>query len=231
MNVATIPEVTPVIWTLEDDSGCRFVYDEVLRDGFNLHQFATLAEFAAAVAAGKNLPSLILADLRLPDGDFVQYLCGKNLASLASVPIIVVSFIDDIDVLKTTFREGASDYLTKPFNPRELLVKIERLLAAPQPRSQLTIQIDPLNLDLLGGDALQGRLTQREFQILMAVYRSGDAGIERSALTTLIWNEVVVSSRTLDVHIFNLRRKLTEFGLDLHRDDNDHFIVRKSGGA
>lgn len=227
MNVIVVPEMAPTVWALEDDSGCRFVYEEVLQDKYHLRQFATLAEFASAIDSNQDLPHLILADLRLPDGDFVQYFCTKKNVALTAIPVIIVSFIDDVDILKTTFREGASDYLTKPFNPRELLVKIERLLGVAKSTSQLSIQIDPVNLEIMGADSLKGRLTHREFQILMAIYREGEIGIARDELTTAIWNEVQVSSRTLDVHIFNLRRKLSDFSLDVHRDENDRFFVRK----
>ncbi|MEW6055684.1 MAG: response regulator [Bdellovibrionota bacterium] len=117
------------IWILEDDSGCRFVYEQILGIRHKVRFFQTLVEFEFALSEGqKSLPELVLADVVLEDGSFLHFLNHSQKKELLSIPFIVVSSIDDIDALRFCFNEGAVDYLVKPFQKSELIVKVERIL-------------------------------------------------------------------------------------------------------
>ncbi len=119
-----------LIWVIEDDHSSQFVYEEILGHEHQLLFFEDLASFCAALDSGSERPVLILADLRLRDGTFLSFLDQDgSQEKVRGIPIFVVSSMDDAEVLRTCFKRGTVDYLTKPFSRAELLVKVEKHLA------------------------------------------------------------------------------------------------------
>ena len=205
------------IWVIEDDEGCQFVYEEILSFRYRFRVFATLS--AAKAALAKARPSLLLADLRLPDGVFLDLMDDRGF-NLKSTPVIVVSSVEDIDVLRQCFQNGARDYLTKPFSKGELIVKIEQHLS-----SKASLRDRAASREKQGGSGLmlnwkrfeakvreaEIRLTPKEMQIL-DLLRQEVAPVNREKIVSAIWEQTKVTEKTLDVHIFNLRKKLVALG-------------------
>lgn len=203
-------------WILEDDDGCNFIYEEILQHKYNYRMFKTLDEFRSAYfASGVERPKLILADLRLPDGSFVSFLNEVPQEELVDLSIVIVSICDDLDIIRYCLGEGVIDYLTKPFNKSELLVKIERSLNRVIKRSS-ELSVDPLRRRVMTKDNLQTELTSKELMIFDLINNSPNKQITRSDLVGRVWKDVSVGSKTLDVHIFNIRRKLAKLNVKIN---------------
>ncbi len=116
--------VTPVqnkaLWVLEDDRGCQFVYEQTLDHRYQTRYFRSLQDFIQALKADGPKPALIIADLMLSDGNFLEFLTNSE-SDILVIPFIIVSSVDDIDALRFCFKEGALDYLTKPFKKTNCL--------------------------------------------------------------------------------------------------------------
>lgn len=204
------------IWIVEDDPSCRFIYEEILGYRYQLYFIASLHELEEALLSESN-PHLILADLRLPDGSFMKFLGHQEKRSLISSPFIIVTSIDDLDILKFCFEEGAFDYLTKPFGKAELMFKVEKSLEKTKSVQSTEVKknvlkINPMEHTISNQQGQEVQLTSKEFKIIAALWESGTEPVGRDLLMKTLWKNVSVSAKTLDVHIFNLRNKLTILG-------------------
>src|SRR3954447_10425751 len=138
----------PIILVVEDESSIASFVSLYLRNaGYNVRTASTGAEALSDAAA--HTPALIVLDLMLPDIDGIE-VC-RRLRQNSDVPILMLTARDE-DVDKIIGLEvGADDYLTKPFNPRELVARIRSILrrAAPERREREseTIQHGDLHID------------------------------------------------------------------------------------
>ncbi len=188
---------------------------------FNLRQagFATVSAGAGNEALEKArtvLPDLILLDLMLPeiDGLDVCKLLRRNPAT-ARIPILMLTAraaeIDRILGLEL----GADDYLTKPFSPRELILRIKNILGRNRPEQNadevLTVgdlQIDrPRHQVTWCGDPIE--LTATEFKLLELLARRRGRVQTREVLLQDVWDyDCDMDTRTVDTHMRRLREKL-----------------------
>ena len=174
---------------------------------------ATGAE-ALSEAAGQP-PSLVVLDLMLPDIDGIE-VC-KRLRQSSDVPILMLTARDE-DVDKIIGLEvGADDYLTKPFNPRELVARIKSILrrSSPERRELQTevIQHGDLRVDAgrreatVSGEEVQ--LAPKEFDLLWELLDHRGLVLTRDQLLERVWGYTFAGdTRTVDVHVRQLRRKL-----------------------
>lgn len=188
-----------LIWILEDDKGCRFVYEKVLDIRYNTRYFDTLSEFVGAFD-GEQTPDLIVADITLKDGTFIEVLSGDQKAALANIPFMVVSSVSDIDALRFCFEEGARDYLVKPFDKVEFIIKVERLL---KQASEISVNNDDLSL------------TKKEKEILKVFVAANGKPVSRNEIMDVVWKDSNIAAKTLDVHLSSLRRKIQKKGMEL----------------
>lgn len=159
----------------------------------------------------KRRPDLILLDLMLPG------LQGENvLPRLAGIPVIVLSAKADVEDKVALLRGGAVDYVTKPFDIRELMARIEAHLRAPAPRRPafawrgLSLDPDTRTLSGLAGEA---RLTRTECALFLLLMQNPGQVMTKSRLLDEIGPDSPDGTETsLKMHVSNLRRKLH----DLH---------------
>lgn len=216
-----------LIWILEDDEGSRFVYNEMLGLHYGLRIFETARSFLSALenADDRPRPDLIIADLRLPDESFVNLLSDPQTKDLlAKHRFLVVSSVDDIDILRFCFREGALDYITKPFGKSELVVKVERLLNGEK-QLEVLCEIDPITMSIEAKDGSRVSLTAKEFQILTMLNEEEAHFVTRDMLVSRIWNRIMVNTKTIDIHIFNLRRKLQQAGFSIEFQSPNRYVL------
>ena len=206
------PLLDKSIWILEDDKHISFVYSDILNGIAQTKIFETLEEFENALS--ESHPDLLIADLIVSDGFFVDWLKAFNSQSSQSLsfPFMVVSSVEDIDVLRKCFDDGAVDYLTKPFHEKELLVKLERSLLGNS-KNYFGIEFDPTLL-IVTRNKEQAELTQREFQILNMLAQSSE-GLSRDEIVNYVWNGTCVGRKTLDVHLHRVRKKVEPLGIKI----------------
>ena len=169
---------------------------------------------ALQMARSEN-PTLIVLDLMLPKLDGWE-VC-KQLRAESNVPILMLTARDE-DIDKIVGLElGADDYMTKPFNPRELVARVKAILRrteAPRPQTDReTLQIGNLKLDVasrtvhVGGDLVD--LRTKEFDLLLTLMENKDIVLSREKLLDLVWGfDFYGQTRTVDVHVAHLRHKL-----------------------
>jgi DNA-binding response OmpR family regulator len=201
------------VWVLEDEADARDIYKDILGESYSLIFFESLSALRGQLKTthvGGQLPPLLLADLRLPDGHFLD--CFHEQGLLDGLNVVVVSSLDDMKTLKDCYAAGALDYLTKPFSKNELLVKIERLLTT---KTGGGCELDPIKHVLRRNGHSTPALTSKEFQMMSLFQSSGESEVSRTTILEKIWGNVTVSAKTLDVHLFNLRKKIAEVGLEI----------------
>ena len=163
-----------------------------------------------------NNPRLILLDLMLPGKDGLE-VC-KEIRSFSTVPIIMMTAkVDEIDRL-LGLQLGADDYICKPYSPREVVARVATVLrrveSDPMPDmselSYRSIRLDESRFSCeVGGTKVE--LTRVEFRLILAMVRRPGHVFSRDQLMDLVYTDRrVVSDRTIDSHIKNLRRKLNE---------------------
>ncbi len=160
-------------------------------------------------------PDLVVLDVMLPSLDGLE-VCRCLRAEGNAVPIIMVTARDD-DIDKIIGLElGADDYLTKPFNPRELVARIRAVLrrgSLEGAQSQKLIRIVDLEINLAGREVtIDGEpveLRTQEFEVLRVLAENKGIVLTREQLLRKAWGyDFYGQTRTVDVHIAQLRRKL-----------------------
>lgn len=161
-------------------------------------------------------PQLIVLDLMLPGMDGLE-ICRKVRAT-SDVPIIMLTArSDDIDKI-VGLELGADDYLTKPFNPRELVARVRAILRrsekksnAPEDNETITLgnlTIDPIKRTTIV-DAKAVDLRLKEFDLLLLLAKNPGHVFSRERLLEIVWGyDFAGETRTVDVHVAHLRHKL-----------------------
>lgn len=166
--------------------------------------------------AKKELPSLIILDLMLPgiDGkDICRAL--KNNSSTKSIPILMLTAkTDEVDRV-VGFELGADDYVTKPFSPKELVLRVKAILRRTEnvPEGRKTLKIGDLFIDAeryyVSFKKNPIKLTSTEFKLLFELAANKGRVLSRDHLLDKVWGYTYEGySRTIDTHIRRLREKL-----------------------
>jgi DNA-binding response OmpR family regulator len=205
---------TQSVLVVEDESSiASFVALYLKNAGYTVRTAATgneaLAQFQASA------PALIVLDLMLPDIDGIE-VC-RRIRKSSDVPILMLTARDE-DVDKIIGLEvGADDYLTKPFNPRELVARVKSILrrASPERRQVESKQLrhGQLVIDAgrrevrVGEEEIQ--LAPKEFDLLWELLDHRGLVLTRDQLLERVWGYTFAGdTRTVDVHVRQLRRKL-----------------------
>ena len=197
---------------VEDEAAIFEPFSRALRrNGFEPVVARTAAE--ALESAGHVDPALVLLDLNLPDGDGSD-VC-RTLRKDSDVPIVMLTARGTEMDRVLGLELGADDYVVKPFSSRELISRIRAILrrpradtAAPEPMVIGELEVDPgARTVRLAGEPL--RLARKEFDLLAELARHRGQVVSREDLMSRVWDvNWFGSTKTLDVHIRTLRRKL-----------------------
>ncbi len=201
---------------VEDDPGIgRFITRGLAAEGFKVQWLRGISE-APRQLSGADYAVLIL-DLMLPDGDgcsLARYLRDSG----QMVPILMLTARDSLDEKLDGFRNGADDYLTKPFAFDELLARVKVLArrgsAGPERGHHM---VADLLIDVRAREVTcAGRaiaLTRREFELLLYLARHAGEVVSRERILYGAWgNNIELTTNTVDVYLGYLRRKLKAHG-------------------
>ncbi len=182
------------------------------------HHPQRLARGADALLSHRNF-QVILLDLGLPDMDGLEVL--RKLRQVTDVPILILTARDDERSVVLGLRSGADDYLVKPVKLVELLARIEAVTrragrAGGTPQEDIIV-LDDLAIDFNRRAASKGGLplplTATEFELLALLARHAGSVVTREQILDALWGDAfLASSRSLDVHLTELRAKLQKPG-------------------
>jgi two-component system phosphate regulon response regulator PhoB len=216
---------TPRVLVVEDEPDiAALIAYQLTREGLRVETAASGTE--ALTAVGREVPDLVVLDRMLPgvSGDEVLRTLRADPAT-SGVPVLVLTARREQEERIEGFELGADDYLTKPFSPRELVLRAQAILRrareATPPAGGRIIRAGPLRLDLgahqatLDGDELS--LTPTEFRLLQALLERKGRTQSRRQLLEKAWDvrsEISdrLQTRTVDMHVRRLRSKLGAAG-------------------
>jgi two-component system, OmpR family, alkaline phosphatase synthesis response regulator PhoP len=188
----------------------------LVREGYHVETSSTGGEALAGINTYK--PDCIILDLMLPDMDGFE-VC-RQIRKKSDVPIIMLTARrEDVDKI-VGLELGADDYVTKPFNPRELLARVKAIVRRYQagPKTEKIIDVGSLHIDIARQEASvagqQIRLRAKEFALLTALAQNLGIVLSRETLLELVWgSDYYGETRTVDVHVNQLRDKVIDSGV------------------
>ena len=205
-----------ILMVEDDEDIADFVAYNLQRQGWKttlVHDGAAGLEQIRAL-----LPDLVILDIMLPGMDGLQiYRAMKELPHTASIPTLFLTARAQLEDRLAGLQLGADDYMTKPFSPKELVLRVRNILnRANASAAQLTIHSGELVLDkntlqaTLGGESLE--LTTAEFKLLAYLMERAGRVQDRYELQKVLFGYAdTTQSRALDTHVKRLRRKLGEY--------------------
>ncbi|NRB18875.1 MAG: response regulator transcription factor [Rhodobacteraceae bacterium] len=213
--------MTEHVLVVDDDSQLTAFLERFFRKhGYR----ATIANTAKRVFAElqKHRFDLIILDLNLPDDDGLDV--TREIRKSSAVPIIMLTARDEVFDKIIGLEIGADDYMTKPYEPRELLARVRSVLrrrvglAASPARDTAAarwLRFENIELDILKSkakrisDGLDLGLTSTEFALAKALADAAGDVLTRDRIMDLIYgNSLTATDRAIDAHIARLRRKL-----------------------
>lgn len=199
------------ILIIEDDKNINDMLKALLRS----NGYETLGAYSGTegIMLHDDKVDLILLDLMLPGKtgeEIIEELKKKN-----NVPVIVMSAIHDVDKKIDLFELGADDYITKPFDNKELLARIKIQLNHQYNSRNNILKFKDILLDTLNYTVMCNNknitLTKNEFEILKALMEHPNQVLTKSNLFDLVWGNLEsADDNTLNVHISKIRNKLAE---------------------
>jgi len=210
-GVEPLADHAPHLLIVDDDRRIRSLLSRYLRENGNRVSTADSAAEARAKLAGLAF-DLIVLDVMMPGEDGLSL--ARGIRETSDVPILMLTARAEVTDRVAGLETGVDDYLTKPFEPRELLLRIGSILrrSAGQPSVQaLPTQVGfgPFVYHLGRGELRRGeeaiRLTERERDMLRLLCERPGETVTREALAG---QNLAVNERTIDVQINRLRRKI-----------------------
>ncbi len=209
------------ILVVEDERDiAALVAYHLTREGFRVRTVASGDEALEAVRADR--PDLVVLDLMLPERSGYEVLTElRRRSEMREVPVVVLTARrEEADRIKG-LELGADDYMTKPFSPQELVLRIgavlRRVQAPPVAGAGRTLRSGPVVVDVsamtvtVNGEPVD--LTPTEYRLLMALLERKGRVQSRQQLLESAWDiHVHIETRTVDMHIQRLRSKLGEAG-------------------
>ena len=215
-EIREIPMQTYHILVIEDDPAVGRVLQESLkRDGYQV-TWQTMGSAGVAFARDHN-PHLVILDVRLPDGSGFDFCRQMRNLGLRQPILILTVYSDDVDKV-LGLEMGADDYLTKPYNFRELLARVRALLRRAYGELAAAggdlIYAGDLVIDRARGQVSRGNqtlnLTPTEFRLLVHLAQHAGQALSRSQLLDEVWGYEAdaADENTVMVHIRRLRQKV-----------------------
>ena len=219
------------ILIVDDDEEIRkLIGDFLTKENFEVESAKNGKLALDSISKEKKDFQLIVLDIMLPDISGIE-LC-KEIRKISTIPIIMLTArSEDIDKI-IGLEVGADDYLTKPFNPKELIARIKAILRRTYSNKNSSLKCDEIikiafrtsknelvNLEInpkarrINRDSVEVKLTNKEYNILIYLITNKNIVISREKLLENIWGfDYMGETRTIDVHVKELRKKIGDSG-------------------
>lgn len=201
------------ILIVDDDQNINnLLYEALTREHYSCVQAYSGTE--AMLVLGSRTPDLVILDLMIPglSGEAVL----AKLREQSDLPVIVLSAKDSLDSKVDVLSAGADDYVTKPFEIKEILARIHvqlrkkgKAAAGAERTSYRNLTMDRESFAVFVGDREAPKFTKQEFAILELLVQNPSRVFSKEAIFSYAWEEAYMGeTKTLDVHISNIRKKL-----------------------
>jgi DNA-binding response OmpR family regulator len=180
-------------------------------------------------------PDVILLDINMPEMDGFE-VCKRlrEQPRTRNIPVIMLTTASSLDSRVKGLDIGADDYITKPFQVRELVARVNARVRRQDIDAKATselavgnLRLNPKSFEVMIDD-VSVRLTQLEFDLLRYFIEHPNEVIDRNRLLGDLWPDSVVTDRTVDTHVANLRKKIKGFNCSLTTVYGAGYILKSS---
>jgi two-component system KDP operon response regulator KdpE len=215
------------ILVVDDESQIRKLLNISLTgEGFKIFEAVNGREGATFTAT--NRPDLVILDLGLPDMSGLEVL--KQVREWSEVPVIILSVQDDSETIVEALNIGADDYMTKPFEARELIARVRVCLrrVLKKDYDQQVFEARNIKVDLAGRivtkDGAEVKLTSTEYDLLKYLIKNANKVLTNRQILKEVWGPSSVENAQYPrVYVRHLRQKLED------NPDSPKLIVTESG--
>lgn len=207
------------ILIVEDDTDINNILATALKkEGYASIQVFSGTEAKLMLELKKGEFSLVLLDLMLPGVSGEEVL--EEIRKEGEIPVIVLTAKDSLDNKLSMLTGGADDYITKPFDIKEVIARVQIQLRhaqkqngtvdiAKQQIKHKKMLLDKSDFSITIGDVTLSKITKQEFAILELLMRNPKQVFSKEAIFEYAWEEPYIGeTKTLDVHISNIRKKI-----------------------
>ncbi len=219
-----------LIYIIEDDENIREIEELALMNaGHKVFGFDCAKEFYNQL--DEIIPDLCLVDIMLPDesgNEIVKKL--RKRPETRKLPIIMVTAkTTELDLVRG-IEDGADDYIKKPFSVMELISRVKAILRRTEPECNKELRLDDLLINnekhevTISGNRIE--LTYKEYELLSFLVLNKGIVLKRDIIMDRIWGmDYEGESRTIDMHIKTLRKKLGDYGNRIRTVRNVGYII------
>lgn len=198
----------PKLWLIESDKATIGLFNRHLATNYVFDVFSNLAKFKkrlndCSLAKNDHLPDLIISELDFTDGCILDF-WDTEKSKYQLPPFIIVSKAQSAARIDACYQAGALDFFGKPIRWIEFLAKLKRHCIITNNTSKFHFSDEQLSI-----------LTLKEYRILKLLNSSPNAELSKSEIIDSVWGEIAISKKTFDVHLFHLRKKLWDFGMEI----------------
>jgi len=209
--------VATVLVVEDDPTVAEVVLSYLHRANHQAHSVADGVE-AAALLTGNGAADidLVILDLMLPGLDGIE-VCRRLRAVHPELPVIMLTALSQEDDRIAGLEVGADDYVTKPFSPRELVLRVDSVLRRrlrPVPEASPLLKVGPLTVDTAARRAAKNgvelNLTVRELDLLAYLMSNPGTAFTRTQLMSAVWGWTFGDQSTVTVHVRRVREKIED---------------------
>ena len=205
------------IWIVEDDESINgLLLEELSKEGYLCRQVFSGTEAVLLLESGKlDNCGVILLDLMIPgkSGEEVLALIREK----GKTPVIVLTAKGELEDKVGLLRQGADDYITKPFEIKEVVARVQVQLRRGDGTEEKAVlsykemKLDRKNFQVKIGERVLPKITKQEFSILELLLKHPKQVFSKEEIFEYAWEEIYMGeTKTLDVHISNIRKKIKE---------------------
>jgi len=208
------------IWILENDRQVIDLYKIIFDVRFETTYFDKFSQFQAYYEKNKenNVPAMLISTLSLSDGNLIEFF-NNHRDIFAEISFYIVADIDDLEIMRFFYKNKAMGYHIKPINSNELIANLEWVLSKNQILKKMELPVEEKPTFIFS------ELTSKEQQIFDCLLSSKDYICSREAITDKIWRGLMVHEKTFDVHLCNLRSKLSKRGIKIQKLGQGNYLL------
>jgi DNA-binding response OmpR family regulator len=230
------------IMLIEDNVDCQLLVKRALDHSFNVHCFSDFQSAKNEIMKHESSPwSAVILDRSLPDGEGIQ-LCQYISKMRLAPPVVVLSAKSELGEKVYGLNSGADDYVIKPFEPSELVARIQAIMrrsltAEKEGRSliyedlELNLEEQTVKIKLASGEKLGVDLTPIEFKILLILVKNIDKKTSRDEIIRIVWDKINLSARNIDIHICRIRKKIASSQVTIKNKRGDGYYLSREAVA